>query len=74
MKAKVALTKVLKPGECLSYGRTYTATTVTKIAIIPIGYGDGFPRDLSNGRVDVILKGKKVPIMGRIYIDTVKGI
>lgn len=69
LKAKVALTKILYPGESLSYGRTYTATQVTKVAILPIGYGDGLPRNLSNGRAEVILKNKKVPIIGRICMD-----
>ncbi len=65
----MALTKILYPGESLSYGRTYTATQVTKVAILPIGYGDGLPRNLSNGRAEVILKNKKVPILGRICMD-----
>ncbi|MDF2802938.1 MAG: amino acid racemase [Anaerocolumna sp.] len=69
LKAKIALTKTLNPGESLSYGRTFTATKATKIAILPIGYGDGLPRNLSNGGACVILQGKKVPIIGRICMD-----
>lgn len=69
LKAKVALTKALSAGESLSYGRTYTAAKAMKIAILPIGYGDGLPRNLSNSRTSAILKGKKVPIIGRICMD-----
>jgi len=65
----VALTKALSAGESLSYGRTYTAAKAMKIAILPIGYGDGLPRNLSNSRTSAILKGKKVPIIGRICMD-----
>lgn len=69
LKAQIALIKTLKKGDSISYGRTYTAGKDTVIAVLPIGYADGLPRNLSNGKSHVIIKGKKVPIIGRICMD-----
>lgn len=69
LKTRVAMIKTLRQGDCISYGRTYMADKDTIIAVLPIGYGDGLPRSLSNGRGHVIIKGEKVPIIGRICMD-----
>ena len=60
--------KWLEEGRCISYGGTYTTTRPTKVATIPVGYGDGYPRSLSN-KGFVLIHGKKAPILGRICMD-----
>lgn len=59
--------KVLK-GQSISYGWTYTAESERKVATIPVGYGDGYPRALSN-KGYVLIHGKKAPILGRVCMD-----
>lgn len=68
IKSLVSMVKVIKKGESLSYGRTFTAEKDMKIATISIGYADGVPRILSN-RGYVLINGKKAPILGRICMD-----
>lgn len=64
----VVYVKTIKKGDTVSYGRTFTANKDMKIATIPVGYADGYPRLLSNkGRV--IINGKYAPIVGRICMD-----
>lgn len=60
--------KTMEPGMPISYGRTYYTERVSRIATIPVGYADGFPRRLSSkGRV--IINGHYAPIVGRICMD-----
>lgn len=61
----------LPTGESVSYGATYKATSPRKIAIIGIGYGDGLPRSLSNGKGKVFYEGHEIPILGRICMDNI---
>lgn len=68
LKSKIIEIKEVEPGESISYGRTWIADDKTKIATIPIGYGDGFSRSLSN-RGTVQIKGKSYPIVGRVCMD-----
>ncbi|MBR1969321.1 MAG: alanine racemase [Clostridia bacterium] len=64
----VVYVKIIEKGDTVSYGRTFTAEKPMKIATIPVGYADGYPRLLSNkGRV--IINGKYAPIIGRICMD-----
>ncbi|MDR0374664.1 MAG: alanine racemase [Treponema sp.] len=60
--------KQVKKGESVSYGRTWTAPCDTTIATIPVGYGDGLNRLLSNN-YSVLIKDKRRPIVGRICMD-----
>ena len=60
--------KEIEAGRGISYGQTFIAKKKMKIATIPIGYGDGYPRNLSN-KGCVIINGKKVPIVGRVCMD-----
>lgn len=53
----------------MSYGITYTATLDMQIAAITIGYADGLPRELSNGRGYFLIHGHRAPIIGRICMD-----
>ncbi len=54
----------------IGYGRTYSATKGSVIGVVPIGYGDGFPRSLSN-RGSALVGGFRVPIVGRISMDMI---
>lgn len=60
--------KVLKPGHAVSYGSTWTADEMTRVVTLPIGYGDGYTRRMS-GQAEVILHGKRYPVIGRICMD-----
>lgn len=67
-KTHVAHIKTLEAGRDISYGGTYTTDKSTRVATIPVGYADGYPRCLSNlGRV--IINGKYAPILGRVCMD-----
>ncbi len=57
-------------GRYLSYGRTYQTKRRTRVGILPLGYGDGYPRHFSNCGY-VIVRGKKAPVVGRVCMDQV---
>lgn len=60
--------KTIHEGQSVSYGGLFTATKDTRVATIPVGYGDGYPRSLS-GKGYVLIRGKKAPILGRVCMD-----
>lgn len=60
--------KDVKPGATVSYGGNFVAKEDMKIATVPVGYGDGYPRSLS-GKGYVLINGKKAPILGRVCMD-----
>ena len=60
--------KTIEAGTQVSYGGTFTAKTPMRIATIPIGYGDGYPRSLS-GKGHVLIHGKRARILGRVCMD-----
>ncbi|HEY5235227.1 MAG TPA: alanine racemase [Rhabdochlamydiaceae bacterium] len=68
LKAKVSYFKVVKPGEGISYGHSYVTNKQTRIVTIPVGYGDGYRRSLSN-LGSVLIRGKRFPICGTICMD-----
>lgn len=67
-KSKIVHIKDLEKGRTISYGGTYTMERDGRIATIPVGYGDGYPRSLSN-KGYVLIHGKKAPICGRVCMD-----
>lgn len=67
-KTKIIYVKSVSKGRSISYGRTYITKRDTKIATIPVGYGDGYSRHLSN-RAYVLVKGKRAPIVGTVCMD-----
>ncbi len=69
LRARVVLIRSVPKGEYVGYGRTFQAPRDTKIAVLPIGYADGVPRNLSGGKGSVLLCGQKAPIVGRICMD-----
>ncbi|MCK4552503.1 MAG: alanine racemase [Tenericutes bacterium] len=66
----VTSTREIKPGDTVSYGRTYKTKDVKKIATIAIGYADGYNRLLSN-KDYLIYKNKKLPVIGRVCMDAI---
>lgn len=68
LKSHVVYVKEIEPGTAVSYGSTWVAEEKRKIATVPVGYGDGYPRSLSN-KGYVLIKGYKVPIVGRVCMD-----
>lgn len=64
----VAHVKWVEAGTPVSYGGTYVTDRPTRLATIPIGYGDGYPRSLSN-KGYVLIRGQKAPIRGRVCMD-----
>ena len=66
--SQVAFVKNLEKDREISYGGTYTTPSVRRIATIPVGYGDGYPRGLSN-KGSVLIRGRRAPITGRICMD-----
>ncbi|MFG6395100.1 MAG: alanine racemase [Lachnospiraceae bacterium] len=68
LKAFVSFVKTVEAGCEIGYGGTFTTTRETKIATIPAGYADGYPRALS-GRGHVLIHGKRAPVIGRVCMD-----
>lgn len=68
LKSHVAFVKEIEAGTPISYGGTFIAKEKMKIATIPVGYADGYPRNLSNIGY-VLIRGKKAPIVGRVCMD-----
>ena len=66
--SRVTHVKTLPAGREISYGGTYVTTRDTVVATIPVGYADGYRRNLS-GKFYVLIHGKKAPILGRICMD-----
>lgn len=68
LKSKIVYIKTAPKGATVSYGATWRAKRVSRIATLPIGYGDGYPRALSN-RAAVLVGGKRCPVIGRVTMD-----
>lgn len=68
LKSSIVYIKTLEPGTEISYGGIYTTDKTTRVATVPVGYADGYPRSLSN-KGYVLIKGKKAPILGRVCMD-----
>lgn len=68
IKAVVSFVKELEAGIPIGYGGTFITQKKTRVATIPVGYGDGYPRALS-GKGRVLIHGKFAPILGRVCMD-----
>lgn len=69
LKSKVILIREVKKGESVGYSKAFVAERDSTIAILPIGYADGFPRTLSGGRGSVLIGGRFAPVIGRVCMD-----
>jgi alanine racemase len=67
-KTRVVYFKVVKPGHPVSYGSTWQSETETRVVTVPVGYGDGYFRAMSN-KAEVIIRGKRYPVVGRVCMD-----
>jgi alanine racemase len=68
LKSKIVFLKTVPKGTPISYGGTWRAPRVSRVATLPIGYGDGYPRALSN-RADVLVGGRRCRVIGRVTMD-----
>ncbi|MDH5680409.1 MAG: alanine racemase [Spirochaetota bacterium] len=68
LKTSIVSIKELRTGESLSYGRTFTADRLTKVAILPVGYADGISTLLSN-KGEAVIRNLNVPVIGRVTMD-----
>ena len=70
LRSYVADLKHCEPGESAGYGRRFVAEAATELAVLPIGYGDGVRRGLSNN-ADVLIAGARHPLVGTVSMDNV---
>ncbi|MGQ9595632.1 MAG: alanine racemase [Anaerolineae bacterium] len=68
LKGRVGHVRTLPAGSSISYGRTFITTRPTRVALVPIGYGDGYHR-LHSNRGAVLIRGRRAPILGRVCMD-----
>ena len=69
VKAKIAAIQTVRPGESVGYAMRYTATSERRIAVLPIGYGDGFPRVRNEG--GALIHGRRAPLIGGVAMDAI---
>lgn len=67
-KTQVAQVKDIPEGECISYGCTYVTDRSTRVAVLPVGYADGFRRSPANWG-NVLVHGQEAPLLGRVCMD-----
>jgi len=68
LKTAVIQVKTLGAGASVGYGRTFTAGGETRLATVPVGYADGYPRAMGN-RAEMLVNGRRVPVVGRVCMD-----
>ncbi len=68
LKSHLIAVREVKKGESVGYGGMWTSERDTKVGVIAVGYGDGYPRTAPNG-TPVLVNGRKVPIAGRVSMD-----
>lgn len=69
LRSKVAMIKEVAAGDGVGYGMDFYVSRNSRVAVLPLGYADGLPRNLSGGFNKVLIHGFKVPIIGRICMD-----
>lgn len=67
-KTRIVQIREHPPGQNISYGSTYRTTRWTRVAVLPVGYGHGYPWALGN-RGEVLVRGRRAPIVGRVTMD-----
>ena len=69
LKTRITLVRDVGPGRGISYGRDFITAQPMRIATLAMGYADGYPRQTSNQGAQVLIRGKRCPILGRITMD-----
>lgn len=69
LKSRVILLREIKKGDSIGYSRSFVANRDRLIAVLPVGYADGYPRNLSCGKSYVLINGHQAPIVGKICMD-----
>ena len=69
LKTRITLVRDVGPGRSISYGRTFITPGPMRVATLAMGYADGYPRQTSNNGAQVLVRGKRCPILGRITMD-----
>lgn len=69
LKSRIIQVRSLNADEYVGYSRTFKTERESRIAVVPVGYADGLPRCLSGGKAEVLVCGKRAPIIGRICMD-----
>jgi alanine racemase len=70
-KTRIGLIRDMPKGSSISYGRTFITPRKMRVATLTCGYADGYPRHLSNREADVLVRGKRCPLLGRVTMDLV---
>ena len=70
-KTRVTIVRELPAGHGISYGRTFVTPSRMRIATLAVGYADGYQRRLSNQGADVLIHGKRCPVLGRVTMDQI---
>jgi len=68
LKSAIVQVREVAANEAVGYGGIYSRSAAGRVAVVPIGYADGYPRLLSN-RADVLVRGRRVPVAGRVSMD-----
>jgi len=69
LKTQITLVRDVGPGRGISYGRTFITSKPMRIATLAMGYADGYPRQTSNQGAQVLIRGERCPVLGRITMD-----
>ena len=70
-KARITFLNDIPKGHRVSYGGTFTAPRAMKVAVLPAGYADGYPRQVSGKGAEVLIRGKHCPVIGRVTMDQI---
>jgi alanine racemase len=70
-KTRVILVREVGAGRSISYGRTFITERLTRVATLAAGYGDGYQRHLSGQNAEVLIRGKRCPLLGRVTMDQI---
>ena len=70
IRARITQVRALPAGSTISYGATHTVTKPAILALVPVGYADGYPRRLSN-RGEVLVRGHRCPVVGAVCMDQI---
>lgn len=71
LKSRVTLVRDVPAGTGISYGRTFVTSRATRVATLAVGYGDGYPRHLSQSGASVLIQGRRCPLLGRVTMDQI---